>query len=489
MSHPPHIIFIVADSWRGDALGFAGHPAARTPVLDRWVRTEAVGFTRAFCQNPVCTPSRCSFMSGWYPHVRGHRSMFHMLHPDEPCLLRDLVQGGYQVWWGGKNDLLPAQLGHQGHCTTRHQWSPSVRWLNDLPEVAAWRGAIDSDSYYSFLYGRLPLRPGETEFPGNDADAVAGAVEAIRRHPADQPLALYLALSHPHPPYAVAEPWHSLIDRSRLAARLPTPAPGQQGAMLDGIRQRQHLHGWDEARWDEVRAVYLGMCAETDHWLGNIEAQLRASGLWDDALVVVTSDHGDFTGDYGLVEKNQNSFQDCLTRVPLVIKPPARSAVAPRVSEALVELVDLPATMYEVAGLTPRHTHFGRSLMPLVRGACDRHREAVFCEGGRLPGEVCAMEREAVADQQPTGLYWPRLSLQHDDRAHGKAVMVRSERFKYVYRASEEHELYDLAEDPGECRNRIRDPALARELDGLRGQLLDHFVATADVVPWNTDRR
>ena len=104
----PHILLFNADEWRGDVIGHYGNVAAHTPVLDDLVASEAVSFRNAFCQSPVCTPSRTSFMSGWYPHVRGHRTMHHMMRLDEPVLLRSLRQDGYYVWWGGKNDLVPA---------------------------------------------------------------------------------------------------------------------------------------------------------------------------------------------------------------------------------------------------------------------------------------------------------------------------------------------------------------------------------------------
>ena len=109
----PDIIIFNPDQWRGEVLGHLGNPAAVTPNIDRLVQNDAVSFSYAFCQSTVCTPSRCSFMTGWYPHVRGHRTMFHMLHPEhgEPNLLRILKDVAYFVWWGGKNDLTPGQHG------------------------------------------------------------------------------------------------------------------------------------------------------------------------------------------------------------------------------------------------------------------------------------------------------------------------------------------------------------------------------------------
>ncbi|HZU01975.1 MAG TPA: sulfatase-like hydrolase/transferase, partial [Ktedonobacteraceae bacterium] len=82
MKERPHIVLFNPDQWRGDVLGHMGNPAAVTPTLDQWVQTDAVSFRHAYCQNPVCVPSRCSFMTGWYTHVRGHRTMYHMLQPD-----------------------------------------------------------------------------------------------------------------------------------------------------------------------------------------------------------------------------------------------------------------------------------------------------------------------------------------------------------------------------------------------------------------------
>ncbi len=121
MNEKPHIIIFNVDQWRGDVLGHVGNTAAKTPNLDKIVEEDGVSFSNAFCQNPVCTPSRCSFMTGWYPHVRGHRTMYHMLHLErgEPNLLRILKDNGYFVWWGGRNDLIPGQQNAKEVCDIR----------------------------------------------------------------------------------------------------------------------------------------------------------------------------------------------------------------------------------------------------------------------------------------------------------------------------------------------------------------------------------
>ena len=489
MRRPLHLVIFNPDQWRGDVMGHLGHPAAVTPNLDHLAATDAVSFRWAFCQNPVCTPSRCSFMTGWYLHVHGHRTMFHMLRPHEPVLLKTLKDSGYFVWWGGKNDLVPAQSGYEPFCHIKFQ--PKELHHPNTHSDQSWRGTPDSDSFYSFYAGRLDKAPGEGLYLDGDWACVLGAIDFIRNAPTDQPLCIYLPIGYPHPPYAVEEPFYSMIDRHRLPPRIPTP-PNWHGkpSLLKGIAKRQNLQGWSEDRWTELRATYIGMCARVDAQFGLLLDALRETGLYDDTAIFFFSDHGDFAGDYGLVEKTQNTFEDCLTRVPLLIKPPHGIPIQPRVCEALVELIDVPATIEALTGIQPHHTHFGRSLLPILAGERDENRDAVFCEGGRLHGETHCMELESTAHQNPDGLYWPRLSLQREEGPeHTKAVMCRTRNFKYVRRLYESDELYDLRTDPHELHNRIDDPSLAGTLAELKDRLLTFYLETGDIVPHDTDSR
>ena len=480
-----------------------GNPAAATPNLDRLVQEDAVSFSAAFCQNTVCTPSRCSFMTGWYPHVRGHRTMYHMLHPehDEPNLLKILKENGYFVWWGGKNDLTPGQVGVEEYCDVRFRPTQADyrRWKCRPREgthggALAWRGDPDSDNYYSFFKGKLDK--GEDElYCDFDWAMVLGALDFIRDYDGDKPLCVYLPIGFPHPPYCVEEPWYSVTDRSKLPrrARYPENFEGKP-SILKGIYENQHMHGWTEDRWTELRATYYGMCSRLDHQFQLLLDALRDSGLYDDSAVFLFSDHGDYTGDYGIVEKTQNTTEDCLTRVPFIVKPPKQVSVTPRVCDALVELVDFSATVYELAGIDPGYDHFGKSLLPLVSGEADEHRDAVFCEGGRRYGETQAMERESSSAKDGAdslGLYSPRLRLQITDGGpyHTKAAMCRTKTHKYVRRLYEQDELYDLVADPLEETNIINDPASLGVLSELRERLLRWYMETCDVVPRKTDKR
>lgn len=112
----PNLIFFNPDQWQTDVIGHL-------------VATDAISFRHAFCQNPVRTPSRCSFMTGLYPHVRGHRTMHHMLHReyDETNLLSELRRNGYFVWWGGKNDLVPGDDEFGQYCDVKFR--PDAEFL------------------------------------------------------------------------------------------------------------------------------------------------------------------------------------------------------------------------------------------------------------------------------------------------------------------------------------------------------------------------
>lgn len=483
----PHILIFNPDQWRGDVLHHMGNPAAVTPSLDALAR-EGVSFRNAFCQNPVCTPSRCSFMTGWYPHVRGHRTMTHMLQPDEPCLLKILKDDGYFVWWGGKNDLVPGQHSLGAYCDVRFQPTPGdyARWgcKPTTNPHAAPHGEPDG-GYYSFYIGKTGA-DGEAGCFDSDWGMVFGAIDFIRNAPKDKPLCIYLPLRYPHPPYGVEDPWYGAIDRSKLPPRISTPGTGKP-MMLGKIREGQQMQGWTEDRWTELRATYYGMCARVDHQFGMVAQALRDAGFYDDTALFVFSDHGDFTGDYGLVEKTQNTFEDCLTNVPFLVKPPKETPVKPGVSDALVELTDFPATVYDLAGITPGYTHFGRSLLPLMAGQAAAHRDAVFCEGGRLEGEDHCSESVFL---EIAARYRPRLKWQAASHvAHGKAVMCRTMRFKYVRRLYESDEFYDLAADPGETQNKINDPAHASDISACRDRLLTFFLETGDTVPFTIDKR
>jgi arylsulfatase A-like enzyme len=320
-----------------------------------------------------------------------------------------------------------------------------------------------------------------------------GAIDFIKNYDGDKPLCIYLPLTYPHPPYAVEEPWYGITDRDAIPERTPAPEDwdaAKKPSILKGISETQNMRGWSEERWKELRGVYYGMCSRIDHQYGLLVDALKESGIYDDSAVFSFADHGDFTGDFGIVEKTQNTFEDCLTRVPFVIKPPKDVPVKARVSDAMVELIDFPATVEALTGITPNHTHFGKSLLPLVAGETDEHRDAVFCEGGRLKEEIHCSEINSNPNLNPEHEYYPRLAQQLlNGPQHTKATMCRTKDWKYTRRLYESDELYDLKNDPRETVNLIDDPNCAGILAELKERMLRFYHETSDVVPYDSDWR
>jgi arylsulfatase A-like enzyme len=493
-----NLLFLVADQWRGDALGHAGNTAVHTPNLDALVATDAISFTRAFCQAPVCSPSRCSFLTGWYPHVRGHRTMHNLLQEDEPMLFKSLMANGYHVLWGGRNDTIPAERpnGAEGYCTERyHPESEATaahgRYVRHGETKPGWRGAPDDKGFYSFYIGEEPLPEGQDGYYDNDFHLSQKGVDFMRNQP-DAPWCCYLSFHDPHVPFGAPPPFYGKTARDALPPRIPTPDWTDKPSILKGLHQRMRLDQWqDESEWNELRATYFDMCHRMDWLFGRVIDALKASGEYENTAIIIWSDHGEFNGDYGLVEKTQNTFEDCLTRVPLIVKPPAdRSVAQPGTRDCLTELVDISATSYDLAGISdPGYTAFGRSLMPVITGESAQHRDAVFAEGGRFEHEAHCSESESVQPQNTEAPYWPRMSLQAEWPAHGKGHMCRTDRYKYVIRAGEPDEFYDLASDPGELHNRINDSDLQPEITRHKERLLQHLFETADVVPHQQNRR
>jgi choline-sulfatase len=177
--------------------------------------------------------------------------------------------------------------------------------------------------------------------------------------------------------------------------------------------------------------------------------------------------------------------------VPFVVRAPggARGHVVPE----LTELFDLTPTVLELAGVEARHTHFARSLVPQIGGAPGDRDRAAFAEGGYDPHEPHCFEGHPGGDQlgrTPDHIYYPKQRLQQDEPLTVcRAAMVRTATHKLVHRPLERSELYDLAADPTELRNLHGDPAHAEDQATLERRLLDWYVRTADVTPFDEDPR
>lgn len=472
-----NFIIFVPDELRAESIACYGHPLIRTPNIDR-LAAEGVRFDQAHVQHTVCTPSRCSFMTGWYPHVRGHRSLWHMLRPDEPNLLKYLKKAGYEVAWFGRNDLLAEAA-----------FKDSVDIVCD-PAAGHQQNAgrsfgPDQAGFQSFLN-----EPGEGAIDElEDMRRVGAGIEYLNR-PHDKPFVLYLPLSLPHCPYSICQPYYDMYAPADLPPLRPSQTRGKSPA-YDLIRRYRRLDDLDPSVLRKINAVYLGMITGVDEILGRLLQTLDQSGLAGETTVIFFADHGDWAGDYGLVEKWPNALDDCLTRVPLIVRLPEGSA-GHVVSEP-VEVMDIMATVLELAGIEATHTHFSRSLVPQLHGRRGDSNRAVFAEGGYDLHEPHCFEGRPQANSaifSPESIYYLKgLQQQQDPQSVCRSTMIRTAKHKLVRRTDARHELYDLQADPQELCNVYDRPEYAGIRVQLEQQMLEWLIRTSDVTPFDEDPR
>lgn len=466
----PNLILFMPDELRADALACYGNPVAKTPNFDR-LAAEGVRFANCHVQFPVCGASRCSLLTGWPAHVRGHRSLYYFLRPEEPNLFRYLRRAGYDVYLFGKNDALAAASFA----------SSLTEWRDRAPPLTGAAAALyASGGIVAGATTMLFEASGDRRESGDYAN-LAAAIRFLEQRESDRPFCLFLALSQPHPPYRAPDGFHDLYDPDDLPPLIPPDLPGKP-SFHAVLRGKMGLTGVSEAVLRQVRAVYLGQASFSDWLLGELLQALERTGLAATTALFATTDHGDYAGDYGLVEKWPAGLEDCLTHAPLIVRAPG--GAAGHVVEELTELYDIMATMLELAGARAEHTHFARSLAPQLGGAPGDPARAAYAEGGYNPYEPQAFEPLIG------GLYGPKTQLQNErPETVARCATIRTATHRLIWRPSGSSELYDCAADPGLTHNLIDDPAHAGARDALTQRLLDWYVTTSGVPAADKDAR
>ena len=467
---PPNILFIVADQHNAKVLGHKRHPHAKTPQLDRMAR-EGVRCENAITQNPICTPSRVSFLSGQYPHNHGYYSLSGPNPGGLPNCFGHFRAAGYFTAAMGK--IHCPEYWVEDQCDVFHEsnsWRAGsivgrsleyLRFLRErgveneedhilLPEFGE-RGRQSVDSRPS------PLSLDEAQEGWLANTAIETMQRAAQRK---QPFLLHLSFPRPHQCTTPCQEFWDLYDQADL--RLPPNADYDLKAAKKAPHMIASVKRWRESEWQlfEPKTFeagrrrklhgYLGAVSQVDAAVGRLLDFLRASGLADNTIVVYTSDHGDYATEHGIMEKAPGICSDAITRVPLIWWAPGRINPGSAIDD-IVELVDIPNTLCALAGLELMETSDG----------CDISR--------LLAGERGGEDRIGV-----TEFAW------------SKSIRKGQYRFVHYPRAffPDEYpkgfgELYDLAADPWEMQNRYFDPDYQPVVDELRGELLEWLITTA----------
>ena len=467
-----YIIFM-PDEMRAESVGCYGHPFVQTPNLDR-LAEEGTLFEQCHVQNPVCSPCRCSFATGQYPHTNGHRTLWNLVKPYEHNLFRYMKEAGYDVWIYGKNDLFAAE-------TIPLSTDVFVAKEVENPPVVPPKSATGNID--DFLLEPMDCGDdGVFDYP----NVMAGIEKVKNWKPGDKPFVLFLPLLYPHCPYTVPKEYYDLY----MDADIELRGHGEDKPEFHGlIRSYRSLNDAEALR--KVQAVYLSMITYSDKLLGQLMSALEDSPANEETLLIATSDHGDYAGDYGLVEKWPDGFEDVLTRVPLIVKGPGVQK-GHRV-EGQVELLDLMPTVLESAEIEPQHLFFGKSLWSALKGGNGDLDRVVYGDGGYDQHEPYCFEGWGTRDADimfPGGVYYHKaLQQQEHPLSVCRTTMMRTLSYKLIYRTSGDCELYDLKKDPKELQNVYHSSEYTEIVREMESKLLNWYVKTSDMVPMTSESR
>jgi len=480
----PNILIFMPDEMRGDAISLNGNinPVIKTPHIDSLIEN-GVSFTNCFTVNPVCAPSRCCTFTGQYVHSGAHRSLFQLLQPHEENLLKFLKNKGYEVVWVGRNDLFTRKASKLS-VTKRIPMSLPLGNIKDVMKKVKFNPFGKDDKFRkSFYFGKRSKEQGNDV----DTDIINKALHYLDSNPT-KPFCLFIALNFPHPPYTIEEPYFSMYDRNKIPSPIP-PKLGDKPHFMRIIHERYGLNKLNEEDFKEIIATYYGMVTKIDNQLGQVIKKLKQNSMYEDTTIVFTSDHGDYTGDYGLTEKWPNAFQDCLIRVPLVIKLPNIEAKQ-KIFNDLVQTIDIFPTLLEFGKVKTKYTHFGISLLPLIKGETETHRDAVYAEGGyNLREPQCFEPALKNPDVPHLGIYYDKTNIPVEDPATvARSTMIRTNKWKLIIRSAGKEELYDLTLDPKEIHNLIDDNAYKGIQISLKEKLLRWYLNTSDNAHWKRAR-
>ena len=457
----PNILWYCTDQQRFDTIGALGNRFVRTPAIDALVNG-GTAFTKTYCQSPICTPSRSSFMTGLYPS-RAHNTRNGNANFDSsPPLISKLVaDAGYHCGLIGKFHLQSAGRRTEprlddGFSFWKFSHAPRDDWKegHDYAEWVKEQG-VDLNAMRT-SEDRVPPEYHQTTWATERAIEFLDAAASKRT-----PWMLNINPYDPHPPFIPPKAYAERFKASDM------PGPNFQPSDFDAQRALASVDFQTESLSPEaidgknIQALYYAMISLIDDQFARIVEYLDRTGQRENTLIIFTSDHGESLGDHGLLYKGCR-FYEGLVRVPLIFNCPGTVSSGVQ-SKALVELLDMSATILDFAGIELPDYFQGKSLRSILSGqsSSDHHRDSVRSE------------------------YFDALdgSFTKTGGSASFATMYRNATHKLViYHRDNLGELFDLEADPWEHQNLWNDPGS----EALKNKLIlesfnDHVMLTTDV--------
>ncbi len=382
----PNVLILFSDQHSKNVMGFEGHPDVITPNLDKLAK-ESVVFDRAYCPVGICAPSRSSFMTGIYPRTLGLLS-----NSERTTVMNEVVslasvfkQNGYNTFAFGKRHTHGAiDAGwdvHRSHLCNETPGNSYTEWVeeNGYGEAFAMDWAAEfgrGSNCSSWADTLLPIADLGTRISALPEDMTMEAftarltIDMIKEQAAsNEPFFCWTTFYRPHQPYTPLEKYIDMYDvtawgdGTRAGSSIRKPAslyepkeniPPMMQSIRDGGNKVWNVDKAfaNEQIWRDYIGAYYALVTEMDHLIGEILKALDEAGISEETIVIYVSDHGDFVGNHGMVEKSaagQNVYEDILN-VPLIIRYPGNKQNGRRNAE-LVNLVDIYPTLVDLLGL------------------------------------------------------------------------------------------------------------------------------------------
>ncbi|SEE28776.1 sulfatase family protein [Ruania alba] len=481
----PNVLLITSDQQHWDTIG-AFNSEIHTPNLDRLVQ-EGAAFSRTYCPNPTCTPTRASLITGKYPSEHGAWTLGTSLPESEPTIGAHLSERGYRTALVGKAHFQPLRSTEEYPSQEAYPLLQDLDYWRDFhgpyygfdhielarnhtaeshvgQHYGVWlteKCGDDWKQYFRAPTGTMPHEvqhtwpiPEELHYNTWIAERTNALLQNYQR--AGEPFFLWSSFFDPHPPYLVPEPWDRMYDPDKITIPDGIEGEHERNAPHFGLVRTQEpdfseweetghrIHGFeshlrDEAERRRLVATYYGMVSMLDAYVGKILDELDRLGLAENTIVVFSTDHGHLFGQHGLQAKRPFHYEDLL-RVPLLARGPG--IACGHQTSALQSLVDYAPTVLDMIGEDVPAEMTGVSQKAVWSGEVESAREHVLCEFHHEPTTVNL--RTYIEDRYKITVY------------HGR----------------EYGELFDLERDPGEFHNRWDDPDHA----AIKSDLLLRFV-------------
>lgn len=438
----------MADQHNANCMGIAGHPNVKTPVLDSLAQG-GVRFQNAFCNNPICAPSRLSFVTGQYPHTHGFLGNDNFSHEStNPDAIGAVFRRRcYETALIGKSHMIQRwddeAFEHIRYCDLcdgdrndplKHHY---FRYLveNGLGDLYEY-GNLPPEHQHSregYAIDRLPYEHSLERWTGNET------ISFIENRDESRPFFIQMSFQRPHPPYTPSAQHAAMYPPEEMV--LPENAADAFEHNFDSkpefIRRAMLNRRRDPESLKKIMAHYFALITAIDSEIGRVVEKLRQKGELDNTIIIYTADHGDFGGEHGLSSKNIGIYES-IHKIPFIIKYPG--CPEGMVRHEIIESIDLYPTLCQLADLPTPDSVEGESIIPIIKGEA----------GGK---------EQAIAE-------W---DFPHPQE---RVNAIRTEKHGMVYYGRKNGgELYDREKDPGEICNVWDSP----EYQGVRIELMERL--------------